>query len=74
MSDKVNNTITNKIFDSKKYFIYAFKRHILNTNKILYKKFLPSIREVLLDYIDIYDDINQNIENKKLQNAKKRYN
>ena len=23
MSDKVNNTITNKIFDSKKYFIYA---------------------------------------------------
>lgn len=72
MSNKDNSTsINKKVFDSKKYFIYAFKRHILNENKILYKKFLPSIREVLLDYIDIYDDVNQNIENKKLQNAKK---
>ena len=60
MSNKDNSTsINKKVFDSKKYFIYAFKRHILNENKILYKKFLPSIREVLLDYIDIYDDVNQ---------------
>ncbi|EOU2102044.1 hypothetical protein C0L85_12915 [Clostridium perfringens] len=62
--------VDKKIFDSKKYFLYAFKRHIGNENKILYKKFLPSIREVLLDYIDIYEDVNKNIENKKLQNAK----
>ncbi|KEZ85638.1 hypothetical protein IO99_13260 [Clostridium sulfidigenes] len=60
-----------KRVSAKKYFIYAFKRHILNENKVLYKKFLPSLREVLLDYIDIYEDINQNIDNKKLENAKK---
>ena len=63
MNNKGNSTTINeKVFDAKKYFIYAFKRHILNENKILYKKFLPSIREVLVDYIDIYDDVNQNIE------------
>ena len=41
MSNKDNSTsINKKVFDSKKYFIYAFKRHILNENKIIGSKLL----------------------------------
>lgn len=40
-----------KRFSAKKYFVFAFKKYILNENKILSKKFQPSIRELLSDYI-----------------------
>ncbi|OFI07630.1 hypothetical protein CLOACE_02340 [Clostridium acetireducens DSM 10703] len=63
--------IQEKNFLAKKYFIFAFKKYISNENKILSKRFQPSIRELLLDYINIYEDIIHNVENKLLIKAKK---
>ena len=60
----------NKNYSSKKYFIYAFKNYLVNDNKVLAKKNMPSIRELLSDYIEIYQDINQNREQDKLKRAR----
>lgn len=58
-------------YSAKKYFIYGFKDYILNTNKIMTKRHFPSIREVIVDYINMYDERTQDINNKKLENAEK---
>nr|WP_096634888.1 hypothetical protein [Clostridium cochlearium] len=60
-----------KRFSAKKYFVFAFKKYILNENKILSKKFQPSIRELLSDYINVYEDIIHNTNNKLLIKSKK---
>ena len=46
-------------YSAKKYFIYGFKDYILNTNKIMTKRHFPSIREVIVDYINMYDERTQ---------------
>ncbi|CAM3887676.1 hypothetical protein HAHI6034_12030 [Hathewaya histolytica] len=62
---------TQKKLSAKKYFVFAFKKYISNENKILSKKLQPSIRELLLDYINVYEDIIHNVDNKLLIKAKK---
>lgn len=57
-------------FNAKKYFINGFKYYIKNDNKSLSKIFMPSIRELLIDYIEIHEDINTNLQLDKLSNAR----
>ena len=59
-----------KEFNAKKYFVLAFKKYIKNDFKILSKKYSPSIRELLLDYIEIYEEINDNREQDKLERSR----
>ncbi|WP_027339360.1 hypothetical protein [Halonatronum saccharophilum] len=59
-----------KNFSAKKYFVYGFKNYIVNDNKILSKKYRPSIRELLCDYIEIHYEISSSQEYKKLKNAR----
>lgn len=53
------------------YFIDLFKGYIRNYNKIFSKKYSPSIRELLNDYIELYNDIATSPENQKLKNSLK---
>lgn len=58
-----------KQLSARKYFLFSFKKYISNENKILYKNFLPSIREILLDYINTYEDsVDNNIKLEKSKN------
>jgi len=61
----------NKNFNAKKYFIYGFKGYIKNDHKFLSKVHTPSIRELLMDYVEIHEDITTNLELEKLENARK---
>ena len=58
-------------FNAKKYFIYGFKEYITNKNKIMARKYVPSIREVLVDYIQMYEDRIKDTKDVKLQRAEK---
>lgn len=60
-----------KSYNAKKYFIYGFKDYISNRNKIMSKRYFPSIREIMVDYINMYDERIQDGNNKKLENAEK---
>lgn len=60
-----------KSFGAKKYFIYGFKEYITNKNNIQAKRYVPSIREIIEDYIEMYEDRIKDIENIKLKNAEK---
>ena len=66
--DKVSDE--EMILNVKKYFVFAFKKYIDNENKILAKSFEPSIRELIWDYISIYEDTMYDKENRKLLNSK----
>ncbi|MBY0205672.1 hypothetical protein [Paenibacillus cucumis (ex Kampfer et al. 2016)] len=56
---------------AKKYFIEGFKEYIKNTHRSLSKIYTPSIRELLLDYVEIHEDIISNLELEKLGNARR---
>ncbi len=58
-----------KEYRARKYFIYGFKEYISNRNKLMAKRHVPSIREVILEYINLYNERIQDISNKKLENA-----
>ncbi|WP_251861434.1 hypothetical protein [Clostridium sp. Marseille-Q2269] len=70
-SDEDKKIKKEKMYSAKKYFIFGLKKYISNENKILSKKLQPSIRELLWDYINIYEDIIHDLENKLLIKAKK---
>lgn len=57
--------------NAQNYFIDLFKSYIRNYNKIFSKKYSPSIRELLSDYIELYNDIATSPENQKLKNSLK---
>ena len=57
--------------NAQEYFIDLFKSYIRNYNKIFSKKYSPSIRELLDDYIELYNDIATSPENQKLKNSLK---
>ena len=59
-----------KAFAAKKYFLFAFKKYISNSNGIIAKRFSPSVRELLIDYIEIYEDMMSKSENEKLKKSK----
>ncbi|QZY54089.1 hypothetical protein [Crassaminicella profunda] len=59
-----------KKFSAKKYFIFGFKKYVMNDNKILAQNYMPSIREILCDYIEIYKEINNNSGQEKLERAR----
>lgn len=60
-----------KRYSAKRYFILAFKKYTRNDYKVMAKKYKPSIREVLFDYIDIHEDINENkIHQQKLEKSR----
>lgn len=59
-----------KKFTAKKYFLFAMKKYISNSNKIIAKRFSPSIRELLINYIEIYEDMILDLNNKRLINSK----
>lgn len=59
-----------KEYTAKKYFINGFKDYIKNENKSLSKLYMPSIRELLIEYIEIHEDITTNLELEKLGNAR----
>ncbi len=61
----------NRIFSAKKYFIIGFSEYIRNKHKFLTKLYNPSIRELLLDYIELHEDILSNKHSDKLNNARK---
>lgn len=56
-----------KNYSAKKYFIYGFKKYLVNENRILAKRIMPSLCEVLNDYIEIFDDINNSDQEKLLR-------
>ena len=64
------NNIEDKNFSAKKYFLFAIRKYITNSNRIIAKYFSPSMRELLVNYIEIYEDMLSNYENKKLKNSK----
>lgn len=49
--------------NAQEYFVDLFKSYIRNYNKIFSKKYSPSIRELLSDYIELYNDIATSPEN-----------
>ncbi|RJS59178.1 hypothetical protein [Bacillus sp. PK3_68] len=55
-----------KIYNAKKYFIHGFKSYIKNEHKSLSKIYTPSVRELLIDYVEIHEDITTNLELDKL--------
>jgi hypothetical protein len=55
--------------NDKKYFINSFRHFINNTNKEFSRKYAPSIRELLNDYIELHNDILQSPDNDKLLNS-----
>jgi len=57
-------------YNAKKYFILGFKDHIKNEHKSLSRIHTPSIRELLVDYVEIHEDITTNLELVKLGNAR----
>ncbi|WHY01092.1 hypothetical protein [Neobacillus sp. DY30] len=59
-----------KEYTAKKYFINGFKQYIKNENKALSKLYMPSLRELLIEYIEIHEDITTNLELDKLGNAR----
>lgn len=61
----------NKQKNAQIYFVDLFKCYIRNYNKVFCKKYLPSIRELLCDYIELYNDIATSPENQKLKNSLK---
>ncbi|WP_138754506.1 hypothetical protein [Paenibacillus sinopodophylli] len=61
----------NKNFTTKKYFIDGFKDYIKNQHKSLSKIYIPSIRELLIDYIEIHNEITSNFELEKLEKSRK---
>lgn len=63
--------MANKNDNAKLYFISYFKSFIRNNNKEFSKKYTPSIRELLDDYIELFKDISSSPENKKLENSRK---
>lgn len=60
----------NKEFNAKRYFIDKFKRCVNNDNKILSQKRFAGIRELLFDYIQLHNDIIENIENDKFKKSR----
>ncbi len=54
---------------AQEYFVDLFKSYIRNYNKVFSKKYTPSIRELLSDYIELYNDIATSPENQKLKNS-----
>lgn len=60
----------NKNFTAKRYFIDGLRDYIKNEHKCLSKIYTPSIRELLLDYVEIHEDIISNLELDKLGNAR----
>lgn len=59
-----------KEYSAKRYFIAQFRRNINNENKILVHKLFPGTRELLSDYIQMHNDILENIENDKFKKAR----
>lgn len=59
-----------KNLDCKLYLMFEFRKKISNENNSLYQIINPGIQELLDDYIDIYNEIN-NDSNEKLIAAKK---
>lgn len=55
--------------DCKRYLIYEFRKKISNENNALYQITNPGIQELIFDYIDIYNEINKE-SNEKLIFAK----
>lgn len=62
-----------KKFSSQRYFLYNISRVIHNKNKILSKKYRPSISEVLNDYVEIFNDFKENAYNSKLEKSLSEY-
>lgn len=60
----------NKKYLTKRYFIAQFRRSINNENKILASKLFPGTRELLSDYIQMHNDVVENIENDKFKKAR----
>lgn len=55
--------------NTKYYFRDVIKSYLQNHNKIFSKKYSPSLRELLADFIELYNDITTSPENKKLKNS-----
>lgn len=56
-----------KHFSTVKYFIHNLKRTVKNENKLLSKKYNPSIREAFSDYIETFNDYQISSEKEKLK-------
>lgn len=61
--------MTNKLYTAKRYFIYNFIRVVKNENKILSKKYQPSIREVFSDYLEGFNDYQRSIDKEKIKKS-----
>lgn len=59
-----------KIFTAKRYFLAQFRRYINNDNKVLVHNLFAGTRELLSDYIQIHNDVIENIENNKFKRAR----
>ncbi|MCT4686378.1 hypothetical protein [Vallitalea sp.] len=60
-----------KEYSARRYFIVGFRNYIENRNKILAKTYIPSMRELMYDYIDIYNDVHNSLDNDKWLKALK---
>lgn len=50
--------------NTKYYFRDVIKSYLQNHNKIFSKKYSPSLRELLVDFIELYNDITHSIVRK----------
>jgi uncharacterized tellurite resistance protein B-like protein len=66
---EIIETNKEKVLNCKLYLLYEFKKKISNENNSLYQITNPGIQELLDDYIDIYNEINKD-SNEKLIYAK----
>lgn len=53
----------------KIYFLNCFRNYIYNSNKEFSRKYSPSIRELLNDYVELYDDILKSTDSDKLKKS-----
>lgn len=58
-----------KIYSAKRYFIYNFIRVLKNENKILSKKYQPSIREAFSDYLEGFNDYQRSVDKEKIKKS-----
>src|SRR5690554_4242296 len=55
--------------NDKIYFLNCFRNYINNSNKEFSRKYSPSIRELLNDYIELYNDILKSTDSDKLKRS-----
>ena len=53
--------------EDKIYFINTFRNYLNNANKEFSRKYTPSLRELLNDYLELHNDIINSLENEKLR-------